>query len=112
MRITIIEDGDFAVWASLDGVDGDPRHMGESFVLGMGPTREQAIEDSRSELAAALVELSRKPAREAGAAIKAPGTPQPDGTCQIRPALDGSEGNPMQRCWFIDGHEGPHSWQK
>lgn len=42
--------------------------------------------------------------------IEATGAPPQVGRCSARPALDGSQGNPMRFCAFDAGHDGPHSW--
>ena len=43
--------------------------------------------------------------------IKTKGAPPKKGLCPVRPALDGSQGNPMRFCTFKAGHKGPHSWE-
>jgi len=67
MKITVIQEGDddsVTVWASLE-VDSDPRIMTESFIIGEGATRDEAI-------VAALVELeAARRALEADEAAKA-----------------------------------------
>lgn len=40
-----------------------------------------------------------------------PGAPPRKGLCPIRPALDGSQGNPMRFCTKKKNHPGRHSWQ-
>lgn len=40
------------------------------------------------------------------------GAPPRQGLCPVRPALDGSQGNPMAFCTFTAGHRPPHSWAK
>ena len=46
------------------------------------------------------------------ATIRVPPTSTPrTGQCPVRPALDGSQGNPMVWCQGDAGHAGAHSWE-
>ena len=51
--------GEWQVWVQL--VAGDPRWMGESFIIGNGPTRDAALASAVQELEAALEELQGPP---------------------------------------------------
>lgn len=44
--------------------------------------------------------------------IKVKGIPPRKGMCPKRPALDGSQGNPMLFCSLKAKHNGPCSWEK
>lgn len=56
MKVTIEQDGDeFLVWALLDdGWDVAPRKRGESFVIGVGTTKEDAVTSAIKELERAM----------------------------------------------------------
>lgn len=69
MKVTIIDKpNDVAVWISLTD-EHDPRTVHESFVIGGGETREEAVSEAIEELEAAkreLLDAARENPRQKG----------------------------------------------
>jgi hypothetical protein len=58
MRITIVHDGsEVEVWTSLVDDDIPPHRQQESFIIGTGATRAEAIDAALTELHVAAAEL-------------------------------------------------------
>jgi hypothetical protein len=61
MKLAITEnEGEFAVWAMLDDADfnPDPTKRHESFIVGIGPTVVDALQDAERELDRTAGELA------------------------------------------------------
>jgi hypothetical protein len=61
--VTHVKENEFEVWAMLnDDVEGDPSDRPESFIIGFGNSRREAIADAERTLQSAadqLIELER-----------------------------------------------------
>lgn len=56
MRVHLRQEANaWEVWVSL--VDGNPLRMGESFIIGVGATKDAAIADAQKDLNAAKAQL-------------------------------------------------------
>jgi hypothetical protein len=58
--LTIRDDnGDWQVWIALK--KGNPTRMNESFIVGMGATRDEAVADAVKDLETCIDELQAEP---------------------------------------------------